>query len=126
MLNSLVNKVAGLQASSVFLWNLRNFKEHLFWRTSANGYFFIIQMKFTISEISQVFWIFSWSILLREKCFFIWSFSGPYLPTFGLNKYQKKSEYGYFSRSVSDHFVSYHYGHSATIRWMNTKNSTNR
>ena len=30
------------------------------------------------------------------------SFSGPCLPTFGLNTDQKNSEYGHFSRSVSD------------------------
>ena len=29
----------------------------------------------------------------------IWSFPGPYFPAFGLNKDQRNSEYGHFSRS---------------------------
>ena len=30
----------------------------------------------------------------------IWSFSGPYFPTFGLNTDKENSEYGHFSRSA--------------------------
>ena len=38
------------------------------------------------------------------KCACIWSFSGPYFPSFGLNMDQKNSKYGHFSHSCNLNF----------------------
>ena len=54
MLESLFNKVTGLQAcifikrdfnTGVFLWTLWNFQERLFWSTSANDFFCISEIQ---------------------------------------------------------------------------------
>ena len=37
-----------------FMWNLRNFQEHLFWRTSANGCFCL---QFLCNMVSRYVWI---------------------------------------------------------------------
>ena len=54
VMESLIYKAAGLeardflkkrlqlQAPGVFLWTLRNFQEHLFWRISVNGYLYTL------------------------------------------------------------------------------------
>ena len=36
------------------------------------------------------------------KSVHIWSFYGPYFPTFGLKRDQSNSKYGHFSRSERD------------------------
>ena len=57
VLGSLFNKLASLQAcnfikrysnTGVFLWNLRNFQENLFWRTSVNDCFWSSQKKHSL------------------------------------------------------------------------------
>ena len=58
-LETLFNKVAGLKSCNFIqnrpqhgfsLWILQNFKEHLFWRTSANRYFCFFQ----VNSLKQV------------------------------------------------------------------------
>ena len=36
--------------TSVFLWILRNFEEHLFWETTVNGYFFSVYCDYALNH----------------------------------------------------------------------------
>ena len=52
--------------------------------------------------------VFQYSNVLEMKSLSIWSFSGSYFPTFGLNTDQENSEYGHFSRSILCGKINFH------------------
>ena len=63
--------------TGLFLWILRNFKEHLFWRTSANRYFCLFQ----VNSLKHLKKIHSKSKVIEQ----IWKYFAPW------TSYEKKS-----------------------------------
>ena len=54
--------------TDVYLWNLRNFSEHLFWRTSAKEFFYLFRRVSTRRDLDRVR-----SSFLKVTIFFEWN-----------------------------------------------------
>ena len=65
MFESLFNKVAAPRA--LFLWNLRNIKEHLFWKTSTNGCFYQYYPVIDVDALAR--WLFQKSLLYISEVY---------------------------------------------------------
>ena len=73
--------------TGLFLWILRNFKEHLFWRTSANRYFCLFQ----VNSLKHLKKIHSKSKVIEQ----IWKYFAPWT-SYEKNHWNVPYEFSYF------------------------------